>query len=293
MDSSRHAAAFGPQVQVIPLAPPRGATSIEEARRREERFLERFQRNFARRERVLDPIRRKAYSTRRAARRPEIADPYPRLASILKSHAIYDRGLLECLPHDRAVRYSLPARRLWRRAAPRVVIVAAARSPIARLARLGGTLEPLGRDAVLETIEAEVRTPRAFHVMAILSTVGWERELTARPPCGEGFALVLVEPAAGGGWQCHSSLPDALGDLVALFDPEDFNEKVNRAYYAIQEEPELRLPGGHVEVERFLATHTIDRTVLDAAVKQVALEDPRLHLAEVGGRQILKRARYS
>ena len=278
--------------RVTPVQPPQGSVTVEVARRREELFLQRFERNLLRVQRIYQPREKRYYSMQAESLDPVIDDPYQQVVDVLKAHNLYDRRLLESLPHDRSTRYTLPTPGLFRRKKPRLVVAGIVRSPVADLARLGGAVEPLGREELLEVVRTEVRDATAYHILGVLSTVGWSEEAKERMPRGDSFALVLVEQAQNGGWLLTDTLSAKHRELLTVFDPEDFTEKVSRTFYAVIDEPELKIPGGHIEVGRLIETLGVDREILDAALKQVEQENPRIQVTEVGGRQILKRARY-
>ena len=278
--------------RVTPLTPPDGAITIQAARRREELFLERFDRNLSRLGKIFSPAEKRSYTVRAGTLDPEIVDPYQRVVGVLKALERYDRALLESLPHDRATRYAFPAPGIFGRKKPKLVLAGIVRSPIEVLARVGGALEPLGREELLEAVHDHLRDPETYHVLGVLSTVGWEARLFEQPPRGENFSVVLIEPLAGGGWRLGDSLPKKMSEARTVFDPEEFGEKVSRTFYRIMEDAELSIPGGHVEVEPFLEATGVNREVLRAALEQVEQEDSRVRLTTIAGREILKRDRY-
>ncbi len=268
-------------LEVTPLDPPEGAVTIEAARHREEVFLQRFERNLARVESIYHPLEKRSYKLRASTLDPEVDDPYQQVVSILKESRLYDRGLLEKLPHDRATRYTIPPPGLFGRKKPRFVLAGIARSPIAELARLGGVLEPLGAEVLQAVIRRQVISDEAYHVLGVLSTVGWHPSMGGRLPRGENFAVVLVEQTPAGGWNLTHTLPKKLQNLLSVFDPEDFGEKVSRTFYRVIEHPELKTVGGEpVSIEKLLEELAVTREVLDTALKQVEQEDPRIRLLE-------------
>lgn len=274
---------------VTPLEPPAGAVTRDLARIRELRFLERFERNVARLDRLQHPVERRSYALRGC--KIEREDPYPRLVELLKRHGLHDTQLLDALPHERAARMEIPARGLLWRRAPRMVVAAAALSPLEALARHGAALDPLGREAVAEAVARHSR-PGAYLILGLLSTVGWEPALCAQVPRGELYSVVLVEQSAGGGWSLADSLPRELAALATVFDPEDLDERVGRVLAWLGTQPELRIPGGHLDLERVATRLGVSGTVLDRAVTQICKQDPTLGRASVGGREILKRDRF-
>ncbi|MGE3165814.1 MAG: hypothetical protein AB7O52_12990 [Planctomycetota bacterium] len=277
-------------LRVTPLQAPADATTPAAARTRERVFLERFQRNFERLTQVYSPVDRKTYPTKGV---PGIADdPYPRLVEVLRHNGLFDPALLDALPHNRSLRYELPTGGWLRRAKPKVVVAATARSPLGELARLGGVLAPQGREPVQEFVNEQVRAPGAYHVLGVLSTVGWDEALWDQVPRGENYAVVLVEQRGGAGWRVEHSLPKELASILSLFDPEDLDEKVARTFYWVTQQPELKVPGGHLDVGRVSSLLGVTRSVLDLALQQIQREDSTLKVAQVGGREILKRDRY-
>ncbi len=289
---SGYAASAKSHPRVTPLSPPDGAVCTESARRREEQFLERFDRNLGRIGRIYSPLEKRTYPVKASSLDPEIVDPYQRVVGILKALERYDRVLLDSLPHDRSTSYAFPPAGLFGRKKAKLVLAGIVRSPIEVLARAGGALEPLGREPLLEAVHEHLRGETTYHVFGVLSTVGWEPRLFDQPPRGENFSVVLIEPLTGGGWRLGDSLPKKLAEIRTVFDPEEFGEKVSRTFYRIMENAELSIPGGHVEVDPFLETIGVNREVLKAALDQVEQEDSRVRMTSVAGRDILKRDRY-
>ena len=277
---------------VTPLKLPEGAVEIDEARRREEQFLRRFEQNLSKLERIYSPLEKKSYSIRAGMLDPQAEAPYQRVVDLLKEKGLYDRGLLERLPHDRCTRFSLPASGLFGRKPPKLVIAGVAVSPIEQLASVGGAVRPLGEPDLARVLREQLRHRGAYHVIGVLSTVGWDKDLFKAPPQQEGLALVLVQADGSGGWATSHTLPKELSALSIAYDPETLDEKVRRAFHRVLEHPELKIPGGHVEVEGFLAAIDLSRDVLDLAMRQVSHEDSRLKIVAVSGRELLKRDRF-
>ncbi|MFN0056880.1 MAG: hypothetical protein ACKVX7_00355 [Planctomycetota bacterium] len=277
---------------VTPLVLPSSATTIQQARGHEQQFLERFQRSFARVKRVYSPLDKCHYTLAAADRVGEWTDPYPVVANLMKEARLYDSELLESLPHNRSLRFIVRTRSLLGRRKPRVAVVAASRSPLARLARTGGAIERLDAAELHQAIREQLRAPGVYHVLGLLSTVGWSHDVTQRVPRGEDFAVVLIEPAAPGGWKLYDSLPKPLGELRAVFEPEEHHEKVTRVLELLRQVPELRIPGGHVEIEALLNEFGVDDEVLDEALRLLSQEESRIKRVAVSGRPLLKRDRY-
>lgn len=277
-------------VEVTPLQAPEGAVTRAEALTRERHFLERFERNFARLEKLHCPVDGKSYSTNGAAATAD--DPYRNVVEVLKARGLYDPSLLDCLPHDRSVRFEMPTGGLFRRKKPRLIVTAIASSPVGDLAQIGASLEAMTRESLQALIRDQVRESDAYHVLGVLATTGWAPEVFERIPRGQNYGVVLVERTSSGGWRLADSLPKELGNVVSVFDPEEFDEKVARAFYWIEQQAELKIPGGHLDLERVTTALEITRDVLDVALKQVSQEDEALKVTEVGGREILKRDRY-
>lgn len=276
------------KVQAVEL--PEGAVQREQATRREKRFLERFDKATDKIEQVYHPGEKRYYPFRGARR--DFIDPYTLVAETLRRLGIFEPALLDQLPHNRVLRYSLGGGGWIRKKKPKVVVCAAVQSPVEDLARFGGTVTPLGRGAVRAVVDEYVRDSSTFHVLGILSTVGWDADVTAAIPRGDNYVVLLIEETETGAWRVQHSLPEELANLALAFDPEHLDEKVLRVATWIQNHMELRIPGGHTDVERAVETLQVERIVFDRGVEQVQQEDGALKVETVGGREILKRDRY-
>ncbi|MEM7167001.1 MAG: hypothetical protein AAF581_16175 [Planctomycetota bacterium] len=277
-----------PVVSAVEL--PAGAIRREQANAREKRFLERVERRVANIDRIFHPPDKKFYSFRGARR--EFSDPYTLVAETLRRLGIFEPALLDQLPHNRVLRYSVGGGGWLRKKKPKVVLCAAVQSPVEDLARFGGTVTPLGRGAVQAVVEQYVKDSDTYYLIGVLSTVGWEDSLWETPPRGDNYAVLLIEETASGAWRVEHSLVPELAPIAAVFDPEDHDEKTARVYYWVTNHVELRIPGGHTDVERALEELRVDRATFDKALAQIAQEDSALKVETVGGREILKRDRY-
>ena len=289
---NEHGSEVERDAEVTPLRLPEGAIEVDEARRREELFLRRFEQNLGKLERLYSPLEKKSYTLRSGMLDPQVEDPYQKVVDLLKEKGLYDRALLERLPHDRSTRVSLPPPGLFGRKPPKLVVAATSVSPIDQLATTGGAIRTLGEPVLARVIREHVRPRDAYHVLGVFSTVGWDPEVFRAPPRHEKLAVILVVIDANGGWRTSHALPKELAALALAFDPETMEEKVRRAFYRVIEHPELKIPGGHVEVESFLEEIALPREVLDLAMKQVSHEDSRLSIVTIAGRTLLKRDRF-
>ncbi len=276
----------------IPAKVSPGAVDLDEARRQEELFLQRFENKLSKLSRVFSPLEKKSYAIKPGTLDPLVEDPYQKVVDLLKEKGVYDRGLLERLPHDRSTRFTLPPPGLFGKKTPMLVIGGVVASPIDQFVTLGASDQRLGESDLARVLREQVVSKDAYHVLGVLSTVGWESAVFRAPPRDDRLAVVLVQLSKARGWESSHSLPKELSALLEAFDPETLEEKVKRAFYRIIEHPKLKIPGGHVEVEEFLSEVDLPRGIFDQAMKQVTHEDSRLKIVQVSGSELLKRDRF-
>ena len=268
------------------------AIELDEARRLEELFLQRFENKLSKLPRIFSPVEKKSYSIKPGTLDPQVIDPYQKVVDLLKEKGVYDRGLLERLPHDRSTRFTLPPAGLFGKKSPKLVISGVVASPIDQFVTLGASDQRLGESDLARVLREQVVSKDAYHVLGVLSTVGWDDAVFRSPPRGDRLAVVVVQASPAKGWESSHTLPKELLPLLEVFDPEMLVEKVRRAFYRIIEHPKLKIPGGHVEVEEFLSEVDLSREIFDQAMKQVTHEDSRLKIVQVSGSELLKRDRF-
>jgi hypothetical protein len=208
------------------------------------------------------------------------------LRALMASKRMYDRNLLKEMPQNRRVAVSGYERRFlfWRKQTG--TAIASVLSPFEDLLA-GQTPPPIGINVLTEHLRKIAPDPKARYVVGVCAPTGFTDEArSARHDQGH-LTVVLVEPAAGGGWRVTAG--DDVPDFVRkMFDPEDADEKVDRVRSEIERCGADLLTGG-LSAQRIADRLHLSEEVVVAALEQVAKEDPELRLSRASGDRLLYR----
>jgi hypothetical protein len=110
-------------------------------------------------------------------------------------------------------------------------------------------------------------------------------------PESPNVSLVLISPREGGGWQVASTGPKLDERLLALFDPEDGRQKIERVRREIRERSIDLLTGGlSAGGSSRLA---VPPKVVQAAFESASRDDPELRVAKRSGEYLLYRGAFA
>ena len=132
------------------------------------------------------------------------------------------------------------------------------------------------------------RTP---HVIGVCSPSGFDPGVLDALPESPNVSLVLISPREGGGWQVASTGPKLDERLLALFDPEDGRQKIERVRREIRERSIDLLTGGlSAGGSSRLA---VPPKVVQAAFESASRDDPELRVAKRSGEYLLYRGAFA
>ncbi len=206
-------------------------------------------------------------------------DDSDRLRALMAANRVYDRERLSELPHNRRISLHGYRRTWWFRKRRTGVAIASVLCPLEDLVT-DRDREPGPID--LPELHAHVRKlvtdPSVDHVIGVCAPSGFTAAARAAKLELEKVTLVLVEPAPDGGWKVTSPHRDLQGHVLALFDPEQGSEKLERVQREIEERSAELLTAG-LSASSIASRLGLPKDVVMAAVERVAAADPELRVS--------------
>ena len=129
------------------------------------------------------------------------------------------------------------------------------------------------------------RTP---HVIGVCSPSGFDPSVWDSLPESPNVSLVLISPREGGGWKTTGIGRQLDERLLALFDPEDGRQKIERVRREIRERSTDLLTGG-LSAGGLAARLQLPPKVVQTAFEVESRADPELRLAKRSGDFLLYR----
>jgi len=261
------------------------------ARAIEDLFVGRFEEAMAAIRRVPHPIEQQLYA---AGERDRVHLKRSRTDDVvehMKRHRVFDRAVFDEVPLDQVSEFRIVTRSFFGRKDVRVVVAAAAVSPLEDFVRGRCSLAKGGAPDLERALQSLSLVDECFYYIGVLSTVGWEPGVERHIPSRPNVLCALVENREGTEWRLRSSGDERWGGLTRLFDPETDREKIDRVRRRLTTHRELSLRGGHVVITALREEMGVSDGLLEAALDEQIASDKELSRAEVGGKWILKRKR--
>jgi len=259
------------------------------ARRYEETFLQSFQHNLSRIQRVpcpLDGVEYDRHPDRESVREWDDAEEVRRVAIRSKAGVGLDR-----LPRMAGHQLTVYRKPLFGQRQAKVCIVAACWSPVEQLA--GGSLRPGaspgGVSAVEWLLERCMVDQRhdVFHYIGFCSTTGWEDFLVDPLPSGPNWVMGLIWPKPPG-WLL--AMPGIIPSHIAVaFDPEGLGEKRARVMAFLRNSPELSSSGGLLLLQDVTDGAVVPAGVAIEVMHEFAINTGEYEVRQVSGSTIIQR----
>ena len=217
-------------------------------------------------------------------------DEASRLRSLMTQRGLFDRELLNELPHNRRVAMHGYERRWWGGKRRTGLAVATVLAPLEAYLEDGESTEPppVGLDQLVDHVRSLVVDDKVPHVIGVCSPSGFTPEALRSGLDLPGVTLVLIEPREDGGWRTHGVSPNAKPNLCRLFDPEAAAQKLKRVREEI-ERHSADLLGGGLSVPAIAARLELPKETVAEAFRQAAVADPELKISRQGGEAVLFR----
>lgn len=171
-------------------------------------------------------------------------DAGDRVRAEMIDRRIFDHERSRRLPQNRGFILRSFARRLFFFRKPRSVTIASVIAPAGPLLESDGPPPPVTQQQVAERVRSLATNPRVPHLVGIFSPSGFDESAYRAPPELPNVTVVLIEPAAGGGWKVSASGRKVDERLLKLFNPENAAQKIDRVRREIEERSADLLTGG-------------------------------------------------
>jgi hypothetical protein len=251
--------------------------SVERIRQVEAEFLSGIQRNIAQAADWMPGV---------LSPRPIHTNARDQLREMMRGRQMYDLNLLDRLPQNRAVNFRSYVRPwYWFRRKKVGSVTALVLSPLRACLELesgerpseGEPPPPVDQPQLTEHIGRLVTDRTITHVIGVCSPTGFTEQARQTVLDCPDATLVLIQPHPAGGWKVAGASGPLREQASELFDPEEQSQKLQRARRAVeQRRPALlysSLSGADLADELGLP-----EDLVEAVFRQVAAEDPRLHV---------------
>ena len=204
-----------------------------------------------------------------------------------------DRALLKQLPTNRRFALHGYERRWWLGRRRTGVAIASVLAPLEYFAGgAEGPVPPAGLGELVDHVRRLTGEGKLPQVIGVCSPSGFSGEVREAQIDLPNVTLVLVEPREGGGWQVTGKKEGLSEQVVALFDPEDANQKLARVRKEIERRGADLLVGG-LDASSIADRLGVSEALVTQALRQTAREDPELRVTESDGHLLLYRGAAS
>jgi len=215
-------------------------------------------------------------------------DDGERVRAAMIEHRIYDKPRYANMPHGRGFTVRGYERRFIFGRRLRSVTTATVLAPPEPLLSSDGSAPPVTvaqLNAHVRNLIVDHRTP---HVIGVCSPSGFDPSVLSALPESPNVSLVLVSPSEGGGWRVACTGRKLDDRLLALFDPEDGRQKIERVRREIRERSTDLLTGG-LSAGGLASRLQLPPKVVQAAFEAASRDDPELRVARRSGDYLLYR----
>ncbi|MCX7703511.1 MAG: hypothetical protein N2234_05365 [Planctomycetota bacterium] len=262
----------------------------EEAQMLERRFLRGVLENIQKIESIYDPLSDALLPFRYDSDALMSGDRKRKVKQRMEELGVFEKEILSNIPYDPYLRYTVTEKSFLSRGGS-VVIHADCLSFWDDFIKSGESNTPINRLKVEELFLRVVEDADVFHYVAVFSPTGFDSDSKRNIPLREHTELTLVEKGEGTRWNLFFTSKSLARAIVALFDPESRQEKFQRLTNCLRECEELKVSGGFVVLDDFLAEQDIPFDIASVAIERFLASDSALKVEEIGGKKILKRRR--
>ncbi len=265
--------------------------SRQEARAREEDFISRLILKASETGAILNPVTSKECVIRKEED-SERWDSKRVVKDLMLKLDVLDRSLVKAMPLNQGVRIDAGSSGLFSGFKAQVSVVGQCLSPIEDFLKSDVSARKTPFSEVDRAVKAILDAKRDHHYVGIFSTTGFAGECLGNIPAGKGFSCALLEKGAGSEWTIHGGGSAEWRGAAGMFDFETRPEKVMRCAAALKSHPDLRLRGGHVQIERAKTELGFPADVFEEALAQIAGLSGEFVVRQFDGVKILQKSRF-
>ncbi len=211
------------------------------------------------------------------------------LRAMMARHRRHDRALLKQMPRNRRLAVTGFERRWFFGKRRTGAAIASALAPLDHLAAGNeSSMPPVGLGELAEHVRSLVGDAKVPHVVGVCSPSGFSEEARTARLDMPNLTLVLIEPAADGGWKVSGTTDDAPPQVLAMFDPEDVAQKSQRVVKEIERRGADLLLGG-LDAEGVAEHLGLAVPMVNQAFEQIAQGDSELRLTKKSGALLMYR----
>jgi hypothetical protein len=263
----------------------------EEAKALEEDFHGRLRAKLGVLREIFNPMDRRVYFVDPSIRLREW-DQGSEVKRIMLEAGVLDRAVRRHMPSNRTVRLDIGTRGLFSGFTPTVAVAGIAVSPLEDLATQGWTDAPVEFTPLQDAVKRAADRPKVFHFVGVYATTGFAEACLEQPPRSRNLTTFLVAKGPDTAWRVLNAEGHPWREAPALFDLETPAEKLDRCRRGIEEHPDLRLKGGHVQLDLLRRELGFPDEVFERALGRVLQESEGLQVKELDGIMIVQRPRF-
>lgn len=263
----------------------------EEARAMEEDFINRLIKKVAEAGNVVNPVTAKP-CVFPADRQPERWDSRRKIKDLMVKHDLMDRTVMRTMPLDPGIRIDAGQSGLFSGFKPQVSVVGQCISPLEAFLTAAACSDRTQYPDLEACVKDITGTRRDYQYVGIFSPVGFSDECRRNVPSGKDFSCLLIEKPGGTEWATHGGSAAAWKAAEAMFSFETREEMVNRCLLALRGHPDLRLRGGHVQIDKVRIELGFRADVFDSALQSLVAEPSDFVVRQFDGVRIIQRSRF-
>ncbi len=205
-------------------------------------------------------------------------DDSDRLRAVMATHRVYDREKLAELPHNRRIAMHGYRRTWWFGKRRTGIVWASVLCPLDALVAKGASAPPpIDLPELQDHVRKLVVDPSVEHVIGVCAPSGFTPAARAAKLELPNVTLVTIEPAPGGGWTVASSREEVPEHVLAMFDPEEATDKLDRVRDELERRSADLLTSG-LSLSSVSSKLALPKETVAKAIRELAAADPELHV---------------
>lgn len=279
-----------PEVGKFQETAPPGAISAPRARIMEQVFIDRTRENIENVGSLYNPLDGEEHPLFFEKSAYQLHGDRSIIKEILEHYEIFDKTIYDKVPENKRFEYVVSRRGVFS-SKPKVKVCGIYLSHLEGLITRGHTDVKVPLDELELARERYAGDGKLFTYIAVFSPTGFDEACYASLPDGPSWELVLIEPVPGGSNKITSREESLKKWVNGLFDLETPEEKQYRIKKYLEDSADLARPGGFLVIADAADELALPEPAVMEAFGKAAEADDTLAVENVGGRDIIKRAR--
>jgi hypothetical protein len=205
---------------------------------------------------------------------------------------IFDRDLLKSLPVNAGIRIEAGQSGLFSGFKPKVMLAGLCLSPFEDFIASETVHSRIGYSELERALDDVLDKELEWNFLGVMAPTGFSGECLASIPMGRNYSCLLIEKGASTEWKVHGSGASEWAGAIDFFELETREEKFARCTLALRDHPELRLKGGHIQIEKTKGELGFPEDLFDEALEALVKDSQEYVVRQFDGVKILQRSRF-